>query len=246
MSLFVPPEQREALWTLFAFNHEIAKTREVVSETRLGLIRLQWWREEIGKIYDGQEVSTHEVLGPLSRVITRYELPRDEFEALIYAREFDLEDVLPSNLEGLIHYADFTTTPLVRLTLRITGGEPDMEPVQAVAVNYALSGLLRAVPIHARQRRCYLPDDLLRQNNVYVNQIYEGKPQDGLSDVIAAVADQITTGVGADNKALKAMQGLAVMCKKQLQSLGHDIYHPRMALGPGFKALRLFAGVCFL
>ena len=35
LSMFAPPESREALWALYAFNHEIAKTREVVTETQV-------------------------------------------------------------------------------------------------------------------------------------------------------------------------------------------------------------------
>ena len=51
LSLFAPADRREALWALFAFNHEIAKTREVVTEMQLGLIRLQWWREQVTNIF---------------------------------------------------------------------------------------------------------------------------------------------------------------------------------------------------
>ena len=46
-ALFAPAERREDLLALYAFNYEIAKTREVVSEPVLGQIRLQWWRETI-------------------------------------------------------------------------------------------------------------------------------------------------------------------------------------------------------
>ena len=46
-ALFAPPERRDALLTLYAFNHELARAREVVSEPPLALIRLQWWREVV-------------------------------------------------------------------------------------------------------------------------------------------------------------------------------------------------------
>ena len=162
LSMFAPATVREDLWALFAFNHEIAKTREVVTETQLGLIRLQWWREAIAALYGEQTergVPEHEVVRPLAEAIKRHNLPREHFDKLIYAREFDLEDVLPGNLEGLLNYADFTTTPLMKLAVQICGDDPEMELVQPVAVNYALMGILRAVPTHARQRRCYLPED---------------------------------------------------------------------------------------
>lgn len=240
------PADMQALWTLFAFNHEIAKTREVVSETRLGLIRLQWWRDEIGKIYGGEISGQHEVLTPLSAIIRQYDLPQELFDSLIYAREFDLEDVLPTSIDGLIHYADFTTTPLMRLALMICGDHPDIEPVSVVAVNYALAGLLRAVPVHARQRRCYLPEDLLQENEVYTNQLYDGKQQAGLAAVMAAVAEHITTAVKTESRVLATAQSLAEMNGRHLARIDYDIHHRRMSVEPAFKALRLYWRMCFL
>ena len=52
-ALFAPPPARERLFALYAFNHEIAKVRETVSEPMIGQIRLQWWREAIGGIHAG-------------------------------------------------------------------------------------------------------------------------------------------------------------------------------------------------
>ena len=46
-ALFAPADRREALFALYAFNLEIAKTREVVTEPVLGQIRLQWWYDAI-------------------------------------------------------------------------------------------------------------------------------------------------------------------------------------------------------
>jgi len=43
-ALFAPAGRQGALLTLYAFNHELARAREMVSEPPLALIRLQWWR----------------------------------------------------------------------------------------------------------------------------------------------------------------------------------------------------------
>ena len=63
-ALFAPPDRRDALLTLYAFNHELARAREVASEPPLALIRLQWWRE----VVEG-EPKRHEVATPLSEAI---------------------------------------------------------------------------------------------------------------------------------------------------------------------------------
>ncbi len=239
LSMFAPAERREALWALFAFNHEIAKTRESVTETQLGLIRLQWWRDAVGTIYEGADVPEHEVLKALASAIKAHELPRAEFDALIYAREFDLEDVRPSTLEGLLNYADYTATPLMKLAVQICGGDAAVEPVAPVAVNYALAGLLRAVPIHAAQRRCYLPEDLMNEHGAFLNQLYDNKPGAGLLRVVEEIAGAHVGGVKTDNRFLKVSQRLSHIYMKKIKGLGFDVFHPKMQVQPAFKALRL-------
>jgi len=68
-ALFVPADRRGAAIALYVFNHEIAKTREVVTEPLLGQIRLQWWREAIGEAYAGGAIRPHEVMTPLAGAI---------------------------------------------------------------------------------------------------------------------------------------------------------------------------------
>ena len=240
VAMLMPAAAREALFALFAFNHEIAKTREVVSETQLGMIRLQWWRDAIKGIYEEGMVLEHEVVKPLVVAIEAYDLPRELFDKLIYAREFDLEDVLPGNVEGLVNYAEFTCAPLIELAMRVLGDDVEGEPVNIVAVNYALSGVLRAVPFYARNRRCLLPEGLMVKHGQSVNQLFEYKRSEGLPRVIEAVAEQVVPGVKAGSKFLRASQVLAEMYAGQVRKCGYDVFHARMVVEPGFKALRVF------
>lgn len=244
LSMFALPQRREALWALFAFNHEIAKTREVVSETQLGLIRLQWWREAIAKIYDTGEVPDHEILKALAVAIKDYNLQRGQFETLIYAREFDLEDAQPSNLEGLLNYADFTSAPLFHMAVMIAGDEPDMDPVAAVAVNYSLMGLLRAVPFHASQRRCFMPADLMKVSGVTLKQLYDfGKPEAGMTQVVKDVADHFVPGIRTSSRFLQAVQDLSAIYHRQIKGCRYDVHKPRMRHAPAFKEITLLAGI---
>lgn len=242
LSMFVPADRREALWALFAFNYEISKTREVVSETMLGQIRLQWWRDALAKIYDDGEVLDHEVLKPLAEAIRTYHLPREELDGLIYAREFDLEDVIPTHLEGLLIYLDHTSVPLMNLVLRVMGDDPLDELVQPVAMNYAMAGILRAVPYHAQQRRCYLPQELLDQYSVRPSWLYDIKPQDGLADVVRAVADEFVSGLKPKSIFLRKSNKLAQMYMMQLKKCGYNPLDPRLSRPPAFKELRLLFG----
>src|SRR5258706_7401227 len=60
--LFAPAARREALFALYAFNYEIARVRESVTEPMLGQIRLQWWRANIAAASEGSPVRHHPVV----------------------------------------------------------------------------------------------------------------------------------------------------------------------------------------
>lgn len=275
LSLFAPAKVRPDLWALYAFNHEIAKTREVVTETQLGLIRLQWWRNALAGIYERDEVLQHYVVGPLAAAIRRHNLPRELFDNLIYAREFDLEDRLPSNLEGMTKYAEFTSAPLVAISSAvISSASSFVIPAKAgnhentkvdprfhadgerAGTIYAMTGLLRAVPHHARQRRCYLPEDMLRVAGVEAEDIYEGKALEKLPPVVKIIVDKIKEchperrggsplpdkipRAARDDKFRKLHVKLADMYLKQIEKAGYDLFSPRLKTPPLFKEIRLW------
>lgn len=246
LSLLMPPGHREALWALYAFNHEIAKTREVVSETQLGLIRLQWWREAIDGIYRGGEVPGHEILHALAAAIEAHDLPQELFEKLIYAREFDLEDAVPETLQGMVNYADFTSTPLVHLSLMVLGHDENEQVVRQAAIDYALIGLLRAVPFHAGQRRCYLPADLLAQNGMTPGRLYEGREPEAVAPVVSEVLrymegnDPRTPDTGG---LINKTKRIVTLYKKQLHRCGENPFHPGMLRKPAFFHFRLVTGL---
>ena len=239
LSMLMPADRREALFALFAFNYEIAKTREVVSETQLGLIRLQWWREAIVEIYQSGVALEHEVLQSLARVIDVYDIPQVLFEDLIYAREFDLEDVLPGDLEGMLKYVDYTSTPLMKMVMHVLDAGEEEEIVRGVAMNYALVGILRSVPFLAQERRCYLPQDLLNTHEQRMDHLYEGKAAIGLKQVVREVAVRFDWNLKPRNKFLRSSLKLSKLYVKQIQACDYDVYNPKMALEPLFKALRI-------
>ncbi len=226
------------LWPLLAFNAEISRTREVVTETTIGLIRLQWWRDAIAGIYEGN-ILQHEVVTDLARIIKAYDLPREEFDNLVYAREFDLEDVLPATLEGLVNYADYTHAPLLRLIGRVAGEGGDM---RSLAIAYTLTGLLRAVPYHARQHRCYLPQDVLADHDMNMALFYDMKPQSGVKGVITTVASAASRYLGASVASgpyTRGMRKMTSLYLKHISSCEFDPLSPGWGRSPAFRELRV-------
>jgi NADH dehydrogenase [ubiquinone] 1 alpha subcomplex assembly factor 6 len=163
--LFAPAARREALFALYAFNYEIARVRESVTEPMLGRIRLQWWRENVAAAYGGGVVRHHPVVEPLTSVIRELALTREHFNRLIDARETDLEDQPPASLAALEDYAEASSARLIYLALEVLGVH-DPAAIQAglhVGIAYSLTGLLRAMLLRARQ---IIPADIATQNGV--------------------------------------------------------------------------------
>ena len=190
--LFAPAARREALFAVLAFNMEIARTRELVRESLMGQIRLQWWRDAIDGLYRGATVPAgHGVLGPLADAITTHHLSRGHFDTLIDAREADLDSEPPATLADLTAYAEATAAPLVGLGLEILGARTAAcaEAGRQVGIGWALTGLLRAVPFHLQHRRVTLPAELLRRNGLSAGKLLDWKPDPrALAPVMAEVA----------------------------------------------------------
>jgi len=161
-ALFAPADRREALFALYAFNYEIARVREIVTQPMLGQIRLQWWREAVAAAYAGAPARPHEVAEPLAVVIADHALTRVHFDRMIATRERDLTDEPPTSLAALEDYAEGTSATLLYLVLEVLGvPEPAArEPAREIGIGYALAGLLRAMPFHAGAGRCYIPAEI--------------------------------------------------------------------------------------
>ena len=257
-ALFAPAERRESLYALYAFNYELAKTREVVTEPTLGHMRLQWWRESIAAIYDGFPMRRHEVIEPLAATIRACGLSRALFERLVDAREADLADAPLADLEALEAYAEASSAPLVLLALEGLGVRDDsaMRSGRAVGIAYALAGLLGATVFHARARRVYLPGDLLAAQGIELHRsLFELKPTPGLAAVVAAVAARARLHL-AEARALRravprgAVPALlpAVLAERtlsRLERVGYDVLAPRLTRPDGGKALRLTLAAMF-
>jgi phytoene synthase len=160
--LFAPAVRREALFALYAFNHEIARVRETVSEPALGQIRLQWWRENIAAAYDDGPLRRHIVVEPLTAAIRAHGLTRAHFDRLIDAREGDLEEASFAGLAALEEYAESSSARLVYLALE-TLGVRDPAAEQAgfhIGIAYALAGLLRAIPYRTRIGPALVPAEI--------------------------------------------------------------------------------------
>jgi len=250
-ALFAPAERRSALFALFAFNYEIAKTREIVSEPTLGRIRLQWWREGIETAYGGGTVRTHEVLTPLAAAIRAHGLSRREFDRMIDARERDLEPEPPATLAELEFYGESTAGALQSLVLDALGerGEPALTATRAAGTAYALMGLIRAIPFHARAGRQYIPRELAEGERLDLRDFFELRPSPELAKIAERLAASVATHLArarahrsdVPRAAMPALlpARLAAGHLRRLRRAHFNVFDPRLAQPSPGAALSL-------
>lgn len=181
--LFAPAAARRHLFALHAFNSEIARVRESVNEPGLGEIRLQFWHDAIHGDGGG-----HPVGQALVETIAAASLPLDAFDKLIEARRFDLYDDPMPSLNDLEGYAGETSSSVIQLGAIVLAGGRDPGTSEIAGhggVAYALTGLIRALPIHASRGQIYLPADLLAKHGVGQEDILSGRASPALQGVLA-------------------------------------------------------------
>ena len=190
-ALFGPRETRADLLALYAFNVELARIAEQVSEPELGAIRLQWWRDALARGRTG-EATGHPVADAVREVQQRRELSPERIEALIDARNFDIGTKIMPEWGLLETYLHDTAGALFALTAASSGvPRAFLEPAASHAgLAYGLTGLMRALPVHAARGRVYLPADALRRHATSPEAVLAGRMEPGLLVLLADLRDK--------------------------------------------------------
>jgi 15-cis-phytoene synthase len=219
-ALFAPREARADLFALIALNVELARIAEIVTEPGLGMIRLQWWREAIDRAERG-EATGHPVAGAIGAALRQQKLSRPRVEALIDARSFDIETKVMPDWASLEAYLAATAGGVFALGAECLGAPgSSLEPAAFQAgLAYGLTGLMRALPVHAASGRVYLPADALLRHGTSPEAVLAGNSSDGLLAVLAerrlkakqALAEANRLIAGLDTNARAAFRPLCLV-----------------------------------
>lgn len=163
-SRFAPSAARARLMALYAINFEIARTAEVVSEPALGAIRLEWWRERLAALAEGQAPYGHPALDVLAREPGG--LPLELFDRLLTARLADLEEEPFETWKDLEDYVDATAGVVMRLAASAclpshVFSDAETHALRAAGRAWGLGGLARASGAWSARGRSYFPQRLL-------------------------------------------------------------------------------------
>jgi phytoene synthase len=184
-ALFAPRDLRGDLLALYAFNVELARIAEQVTEPELGAIRLQWWREAVAR-ESAEGIVGQPVADALREVWQRRGLSSERIEGLIDARNFDLATRIMPDWNALETYLHDTAGALFALAATCAGVPGALlEPAASQAgLAYGLTGLVRALPVHAARGLVVLPAEMLRRHGTSPEAVLEGRTETGLLDLL--------------------------------------------------------------
>jgi 15-cis-phytoene synthase len=187
-TLFVSPDERRALLALYAFNVEIVRVRDQVTQPLPGEVRLQWWSDMLeGDDHGG--IEGNPVASELLLAIRHFQLPVEPFTRLIDEHQFDVyNDPMPT-LASLEGYVTDTSSALFALAARIAAA-PSAE-IEHLARHAGLSqGFARVIatlPRDAVRRQLFVPVQLLARQGIGAEAIFAGKE----TPAVRAAVDQL-------------------------------------------------------
>lgn len=175
-TLFMPAAQRRALLSIYAFNAEISRVRDHVSQPLPGEMRLQWWTDMLAGAGHGG-IEGNPVAAELLLVIRDYRLPVELLSRLVDEHQFDLyNDPMPS-MAALEGYLNDTSSALFSLGARVVS-RPS-EAVDHLARHAGLAqGLVQVIatlPWDAARRQLFMPLQLLEQHGSGIEEVFSGK-----------------------------------------------------------------------
>lgn len=227
---FIPSHMLSAYLAIRAFNIEVARIADLVSNPTIGAIRMQFWRDTIKASFDAQPPA-EPVAVLLASVLENCKLNKSWFLRVISTRERYLTNPPYTNLADLESYAENTYSTLLYLTL-------SAYPLKSVTMDHLAShigkaagicAILRGFPLLAfppppnhhhghtgghgvpasgsRRGVITLPLDIMAKTEVREEDIYrQGGSAPGLKDAVFQVATRASDHLITARSMLSSVQ----------------------------------------
>ncbi|CAO1417143.1 unnamed protein product [Diamesa hyperborea] len=191
-TLLMNGESRRDALAIRAFNVEIAKIPTMVSDNKIGLVRLKFWEEALVKLYDKNKphLPDHPVVKELDLVLNRNKLTKRYFDRLINARKKPNFSFVTS--QQMENYAEETISSVNFLILELLN-------CRNVNADHAASHLGKAQGIANILRSIYaqrihsqhlpIPQEILMKHGISQERFYRSKLGDkGVEEVVFEIA----------------------------------------------------------
>ena len=182
---FLSVEKRNAITVLYAFCRELDDVVDGCTDLNVAQITLNWWRSDLEKVFNN-EMPEHPVHQALKDIRASFDLPKNEFEALIDGMQMDLEQARYGSFDELKLYCHRVAGVVGRLIARILGfsNPKTLEYADKMGLALQLTNIIRDVGEDARQGRIYLPIEEMQKFDVPANVIMQCKPTDNFAKLM--------------------------------------------------------------
>lgn len=224
-----------------AFNIEVTRIADLVSNPTVGAIRMQFWKDTINSTFDAQPPA-EPVAVLLASILQNYRLNKSWFMRVINTRERYLTNAPYTNLADLESYAENTYSTLLYLTLSayplksITMDHLASHIGKAAGICAILRGFpllafppppghhpsptsgLGATPTSIRRGVITLPLDIMAKSGVREEDVYrQGGNAPGLKDAVFEVATRASDHLITARTMLESIQ--------RYEDVDHDYEH---------------------
>jgi len=175
---FLSAQRRRAITALYAFCREVDDIVDDSTDDNLARVRLDWWREEVERLYAGQP--QHPVTRALAPHLSDYALERARLFEIIDGMQMDLEQNRYLDFEGLRLYCHRVAGVVGMLAANIFGArrESTSRYAEELGVALQLTNIIRDVGEDARRNRIYLPIEDLQRFGVAAHEILAIRPSE--------------------------------------------------------------------
>ena len=182
---FLSLEKRNAITVLYAFCRELDDVVDGCTDPNVAQITLNWWRSDLEKVFNN-EMPEHPVHQALKDIRASFDLPKNEFEALIDGMQMDLEQARYGSFDELKLYCHRVAGVVGCLIARILGftNPKTLEYADKMGLALQLTNIIRDVGEDARQGRIYLPIEEMQKFDVPANVIMQCKQTDNFAKLM--------------------------------------------------------------
>jgi phytoene synthase len=235
---FSPKELQDDLAAILAWSHQVHAIPEAVSDPSVARIKIQWWRDELGRTFDKEP--QHPLSKILRPVLERHELPPALFIGIASQVESQVLRCQPADEAELDAACDRDLGALFELIARChdLSDASLLESARRLGVFCARVYLIRDSGALARRGQALLPVDRLRAHGLSAESLTGREHRSRLPSLLApAAARARITLVDADTRrqmpaCIRIRTGILESLLDELQGGGFDVCDQRIGLTP--------------
>jgi phytoene synthase len=241
--LFLPDDRRRAITALYAFCREVDDVVDECSDIGVARTKLQWWREEIGRLFQRQP--RHPVTQALLPHLDTARLAQEYCQEIINGMEMDLDQTSYETFEHLRLYCYRVASVVGLLSAGIFGytDAKTLDYAHDLGMAFQLTNILRDVREDAARGRIYIPLEELGRFGVSVETLMQFRTTEAIRSLFEFQAQRARSYYrsaqqqlpAADRYAQRSGLIMAAIYERLLDEIkadGYRVLEQRISLTP--------------